>query len=178
MRIEFVPPPALGRLDRSAMAISALLLVAAVAGQGIATYRRQAADTAARQALLDGDGRRGLAASQPVIEPAWTPAMRDALRRSALPEATALRQLEGVLVPGLHVESLEIDGIQTRVAAEVSAESDAALEDYVDQLNQGESAPAWRLERVVQSAATATAANTANVVAPRVARLLWTDGKR
>lgn len=153
MNIEFMDPVLPSR--RAWLVVLALAALAAVL---FAADRLMAAHV---HALEDELRARRLAATNPVplspVRPA-PPYEADALRaldRATLPQAQALGELEAVAVVGIALQSIDVDMAEHQVTVELRSASQAALDDYLDQLNAGLSIPAWRVTRIAADGATA-----------------------
>ena len=71
-----------------------------------------------------------------------------AIQRANLPEADALAELEHVEVSGIQLRSIDVNTSQAIVVVELEAASERALGDYLDQLNAGDGAPRWHIQRL------------------------------
>jgi len=71
-----------------------------------------------------------------------------AVTRAALPEADALAEIEHVEVTGIQLRSIDVNPAQGLVVVELDAASDAALGDYLDQLNAGDEPQKWHIQKL------------------------------
>ncbi len=83
--------------------------------------------------------------------PAYQAEALVAVRRAALPEADALAEIEHVEVVGIQLRSIDVNPAQGLVVVELDAASDAALGDYLDQLNAGEEPQKWHIQKLVEA---------------------------
>ncbi len=147
MNIDFIEP---SFPSRKVWVISALPLLLAMSVGGGAIYvharldeardQRGAAELASRIAPAAAAVRRSV--------PPYQAQALAAVKRAASPEADALSELEHVEVAGIQVRSIDVNSAQAVVVVELDAASDGALEDYVDQLNAGDGAPRWHIQKL------------------------------
>jgi hypothetical protein len=178
MNIEFVEP----RMPpRWAWNVAGLAFALALASAGVLAWLQ--ADLRALQARLLASQRHAaaMASAPPVARaaPPYQASAEAALHRAALPEAAALMELERVAEVGIQLRSIDVDGAEGLVIVELDAASDAALGDYLDQLNAGQPVPVWHIQRLSAlvgeprpGAALATAAGQGEGHAAFIARSL------
>jgi len=82
------------------------------------------------------------------LVPAYQAEAFAAVTRAALPEADALAQIEHVEVIGIQLRSIDVNPAQSSVVVELDAVSDAALGDYLDQLNAGDEPQKWHIQKL------------------------------
>lgn len=145
MNIEFVDPVLPSRRAWTrVLAFAALAAMLFAAGRILQT----------RAASLEQEARARAAATnvvQPILPPSSPPYgddLRRALDRASLPEAPVLRELETVAVVGIQVTSIDVSMADHVATVELLADNDAALGDFLDQLNAGMPTPAWRVDRL------------------------------
>jgi hypothetical protein len=147
VNIEFLDPVLPSR--RAWMGVLALGALAAVLFAG-GRIRE------ARVAALQGEARARAAAAVvlPVsraLPPPYAEDLKRALDRAALPEAVVLKELEMVAVVGIQLTSIDLDSTSHVATVELRADDERALGDYLDQLNIGQPAPVWHIERLASS---------------------------
>lgn len=146
MNIEFVDPVLPSRRAwTGVLAFAALAAVLFAAGRILQT----------RAASLQQEARARAAALNvvqpsmpPVSPPPYGDDLQRALDRASLPEAPVLRELETVAVVGIQLTSIDVSMADHIATVELQADNDAALGDFLDQLNAGLAAPAWRIDRL------------------------------
>ena len=92
-----------------------------------------------------------------------------AVTRAAFPEADALTEIEHVEVTGIKLRSIDVNPAQDTVLVELDAANDAALGDYLDQLNAGDEPQKWHIQKltVPTNEARSNAASTSSSVQVR-----------
>jgi hypothetical protein len=194
MRIEFVRPEPPSRALRIA-ALAALALCVAALLAAVLAHRRLEGDQRdwrsaqeERRIAADAATASSLAPRTSAVPVVVAATLRMALRRASLPEGAALRTLERVAVRGIQIESIALDGAAETVTVELHSSGDAALMDYLAQLDEGEDVRHWRLERVALAAGTAPTTAGGSIARPaaagpqddpaesRLARLVWKAG--
>ncbi len=147
MNIDFIEP---NFPSRKVWVISAvpLLLAMCVGGGSIYVQARldEARDQHAAAELASKIAPTMVAVPRSV--PPYQAQALAAVKRVASPEADALSELEHVEVAGIQLRSIDVNSAQAVVVVELDAASDGALEDYVDQLNAGDGAPRWHIQKL------------------------------
>ena len=147
MNIDFIEP---NFPSRKVWVISALPLLLALSVGGGAMHVRARLDEARdHRAATELASKMAptVAAVHRAVPPYQTQALA-AVKRAASPEADALSELEHVEVAGIQLRSIDVNSAQAVVVVELDAASDGALEDYVDQLNAGDGAPRWHIQKL------------------------------
>ncbi len=147
MNIDFVEP----RLPSQRAWILALLpaVLALLLWCVLVDLHRQLDEQLARVAAAE------LAARVPMVSPtvnrhipAYQAEALAAVTRAALPEADALAEIEHVEVTGIQLRSIDVNPAQGLVVVELDAASDAAIGDYLDQLNAGNEPQKWHIQKL------------------------------
>ena len=87
-----------------------------------------------------------------------------AVTRAALTEADALTELERVEVTGIQLRSIDVNPAQDTVLVELDAANDAALGDYLDQLNAGNESQKWHIQKLTASTSSSVQVRIAHSV--------------
>lgn len=101
-----------------------------------------------------------------------------AVARAALPEANALTEIEHVEVTGIQLRSIDVNPAQDTVLVELDAVNDAALGDYLDQLNAGDEPQKWHIQKITartnearsNTASTSSSVQVRDVLSVSIAR--------
>jgi len=153
LRIQLLPKPV---APAWLIALASMLLVAALVAAALAAYRYWQVGQIRKELQVERERREEqiraaqAAATAPMIPPsppAYAADARKAANEAEFHTAAALTALERVSMVGVTPVSIELQAEGNLARVEVEFSDYQVLLSYLEELNKGEPAPRWRLQR-------------------------------